>query len=118
MSAVGKIRIAEQNGDYNSDHKNDTGAFVLKLVIGCLCLALLVLQYRLWVGEGSLADASALSDKVAAQNEKNAQMALDNERLAAEVAALKNGLGEVEARAREELGMIKENETFYLMVDE
>lgn len=109
MSVVSKTRTAE-NGD--------AGALALKLVIACLCLTLLVLQYRLWVGEGSLADASALSEKVAAQSEKNAQMAQHNKQLAAEVAALKNGLGEVEARAREELGMIKENETFYLMVDE
>ena len=45
-------------------------------------------------------------------------MQQDNQQLAAEVKALKTGLDEVEARAREELGMVKPGETFYLVVDE
>jgi len=100
-----------------SDSAN-AGDAVLKLVIGLLVVMLLVLQYRLWVGEGSLAEAHSLSLKVAEQKEKNYLMQQDNQQLAAEVKALKTGLDEVEARAREELGMVKPGETFYLVVDE
>ena len=96
----------------------NAGDALLKLVIGLLFVMLLVLQYRLWVGDGSLAETHTLSMKVAEQKEKNRLMQLDNNQLAAEVKALKTGLDEVEARAREELGMVKPGETFYLVVDE
>ena len=96
----------------------NAGDALLKLVIGLLFVMLLVLQYRLWVGDGSLAETHSLLMKVAEQKEKNRLMQLDNNQLAAEVKALKTGLDEVEARAREELGMVKPGETFYLVVDE
>lgn len=109
MVASNKVVISESA---------NAGDVFLKLVIGLLVAMLLVLQYRLWVGEGSLAETHSLSLKVAEQKEKNRLMQQSNERLAAEVKALKTGLDEVEARAREELGMVKSGETFYLVVDE
>ena len=95
----------------------DTGGILLKLLIAVLLFMLIGLQYRLWVGEGSLAETKSLSDKVSLQLEKNEAMRLANQQHAAEVNALKTGLDEVEARAREELGMVKQGETFYLPVD-
>ena len=95
----------------------DTGGILLKLLIAVLLFMLIGLQYRLWVGEGSLAETKSLSDKVSLQLEKNEAMRLANQQHAAEVNALKTGLDEVEARAREELGMVKQGETFYLLVD-
>jgi cell division protein FtsB len=109
MVASNKTAVSE------SSNAGDT---ILKLVIGLLMVMLLVLQYRLWVGEGSLAETHSLSLKVAEQKAKNRLMQQGNEQLAAEVKALKTGLDEVEARAREELGMVKPGETFYLVVDE
>jgi len=109
MVASNKTAVSE------SSNAGDT---VLKLVIGLLMVMLLVLQYRLWVGEGSLAETRSLSLKVAEQKEKNRLIQQGNEQLAAEVKALKTGFDEVEARAREELGMVKPGETFYLVVDE
>jgi|TARA_B110000093_G_C12888121_1_gene374889 cell division protein FtsB len=109
MVASNKTAVSE------SSNAGDT---ILKLVIGLLMVMLLVLQYRLWVGEGSLAETHSLSLKVAEQKEKNRLMQQGSEQLAAEVKALKTGLDEVEARAREELGMVKPGETFYLVVDE
>ena len=44
-------------------------------------------------------------------------MRLSNQQHVAEVNALKTGLDGVEARAREELGMVKQGETFYVLVD-
>ncbi|MCG8317284.1 MAG: septum formation initiator family protein [Pseudomonadales bacterium] len=40
-----------------------------------------------------------------------------NRRLSAEVKDLKQGLGAVEERARSQLGMVKDDETFYLIID-
>jgi cell division protein FtsB len=85
------------------------------LLIG-LILALALLQYRLWVGEGSLAEVWALSGQVEAQRQENHQLGERNAALAAEVADLKQGLDAVEERARSELGMIREGETFFHVV--
>lgn len=79
---------------------------------------LLVLQYRLWVGEGSVAELSSLDTKLEAQQARNQQLSERNAKLSAEVDALKNGMDEIEARAREDLGMIKPGETFFMIVDD
>lgn len=85
----------------------------LRLLFGVLLLFLIVLQYRLWVGQGSLAEVSQLRAKIEQQELRLQQMHERNDKLSAEVSDLKNGLEAVEARARSELGMIKEGEIFY-----
>ena len=82
-----------------------------------LTLILLFLQYRLWVGEGSLAQRQVLKHKVEIQQQENEVLRERNKVLANEVANLKDGLESVEERARTDLGMIKEGETFYMVVD-
>ena len=82
-----------------------------------LTLLLLYLQYRLWVGEGSLAQKQILEHKVEAQQQENEVLRERNRILASEVENLKQGLESVEERARKDLGMIKEGETFYMVVD-
>ena len=77
-----------------------------------LVLLLLILQWQLWTGRGSVRDVAQLQEKLAAQKESNARAALANERLASEVNDLKEGLEMVEERARQELGMVKPNEVF------
>ena len=42
----------------------------------------------------------------------------DNKRIAEEVKSLKTNLGSIEEKARKDLGMIKQGETFYLVIDE
>jgi cell division protein FtsB len=54
---------------------------------------------------------------VAHQKDENAELAQRNQRLAAEVEDLKTGLDAVEERARSELGMVHEDETYYQIVD-
>jgi cell division protein FtsB len=77
-----------------------------------LVLLLLIVQWQLWTGRGSVRDVSQLQEKLADQKEANARAALNNERLANEVNDLKEGLEMVEERARQELGMVKPNEVF------
>ena len=80
-----------------------------------LILLLAGLQYRLWVGEGSLAHVKNLQQQIAEQKGENERLLERNRILEAEVMELKRGMETVEERARQELGMVKEGETLYLM---
>lgn len=75
------------------------------------------LQYRLWVGEGSVAQLHLLEQEIEKQSVINAKLALRNERLAVKVMDFKTGLDGIEERARYELGMIKQGETFYMVLN-
>ncbi|MBH8649457.1 septum formation initiator family protein [Pseudomonas aeruginosa] len=77
-----------------------------------LILALAGLQYRLWVGDGSLAQVRNLQKQIADQHGENERLLERNRILEAEVAELKKGT-ETEERARHELGMVKDGETLY-----
>ena len=78
-----------------------------------LLLALLLLMLgQLFIGRGSLPNVARMEQSLDAQNARNAQARLANERLSAEVRDLKEGLETVEERARLELGMVKPNEIF------
>ncbi|MES9898008.1 MAG: cell division protein FtsB [Sedimenticola sp.] len=89
----------------------------MRLLTALLLLIILVLQYRLWVGEGSLAEVHSLKKDIALQKDELKQMRLRNRALQAEVADLKQGLEAIEERARNELGMIREGEIFYQVVE-
>ena len=71
---------------------------------------LVILHAQLWVGRGSIPSVSAMTQQLAAQREHNEAARQANERLAAEVRDLKEGMEMVEERARFELGMLKPNE--------
>lgn len=75
------------------------------------------LQARLWLGEGSLAEVWQLRKEIDKQQQENYLLSERNRRLAAEVKDLKQGDSAVEERARAQLGMIKNDETFYLIID-
>ena len=78
-----------------------------------LLLLLAGLQYRLWVGNGSLAQVTDLTQQIADQRAEN-EILLERIRvLDAEEKKKKKGMETVEERARHELGMIKEGETLY-----
>ncbi len=77
-----------------------------------LLLLLVILQWQLWSGRGSVPDVAQLEARLAEQKDANAKAAVANERLASEVNDLKVGLEMVEERARQELGMVKPNEVF------
>jgi len=82
-----------------------------------LILLLGGLQYRLWVGEGSLAQVSGLSKQIAEQQGENQRLLERNRILEAEVNELKQGMETVEERARHELGMVKEGETLFQLTE-
>jgi len=90
----------------------------MKIIVAVLVLLLAFLQYRLWVGDGSLAEVRQLKQAIVAQEKENKLLAERNRALEAEVRDLKQGLEAIEERARSELGMIRKDETFFQIVEE
>lgn len=78
---------------------------------------LLILQARLWVGEGSISQTVTLQKKVELQQALNKDLRERNDELAHEVLDLQHGTDAIEEYARTELGMIKPNESFFLVVN-
>lgn len=77
-----------------------------------------LLQYPLWLGKGSWLRVWDLNRQVALQQEKNVTLKARNGTLEAEVRDLKSGKAAIEERARSELGMIKQDEVFYQVIDQ
>ncbi len=90
----------------------------MKILLVALLLLLLGLQYRLWFGEGNILYVSKLKQQIEEQKAENQRLKSQNAHLVAEVEALRTGYDAIEAKAREELGLIKEGETFFLFVEE
>ena len=75
-----------------------------------------LLQYRLWFGKNSVPDYLALQEDVTRQQLANEKLMQRNKLLYADTDDLKLGTEAIEERARNELGMIKENETFFRLI--
>ena len=85
--------------------------------MGLLVLLLGGLQYRLWFAPGSLAEQHRLELQLQEQTEINRQLRERNAIIEREVLELQSGTKGIEQRAREQLGLIREGETFYLVVE-
>lgn len=82
-----------------------------------LVAILVLLQIRLWFGEGSISTKIALDRQWESQQQINEDHKLRNRLIAQEVKSLKTNLDSLEEKARKDLGMIKEGEVFYLVID-
>lgn len=80
-----------------------------------LAVLLLLLQYRLWLGEGGYEDLARLRKLHAEQLRENEALRARNRALAAEVEDLRAAKDAVEERARADLGMVKEGEVFIML---
>jgi len=90
----------------------------MKPIMILLAVLLLLLQYRLWFSHDGLPSVLHLHHAVALQQQNNKKLAERNQVLAAEVHDLKSGLGALEERARSDLGMVKQGETFFQIIEE
>jgi cell division protein FtsB len=88
----------------------------MRIIVALMLIMLAGLQYRLWVGEGSLAELHDLELRYEAASQQNLLLRQRNRVLAEEVSQLKGGLGPVEERARSELGMIRDGEKLYVLL--
>jgi cell division protein FtsB len=89
----------------------------VKALVALLILLLALVQFRLWVGDESLAEVWRLRQAIERQRAENSLFKSRNQRLEAEVRDLKNGLEAVEERARVELGMIRRDEIYFQIVE-
>ncbi len=88
----------------------------MKIIAAILFVLLVLLQYRLWIVEGGMQEVWHLRAEVAVQKEENETLAGRNRAMMAEVQDLKKGRIAVEERARTDLGMVGERETFFQIV--
>ena len=89
----------------------------MRVFAAALLLVLAGLQYRLWLSDDAVRSVVNLRQGLATQVAENASLVRRNDQLAAEVKDLKEGLAALEERARNDLGMIGVNETFFQVVD-
>ena len=88
-----------------------------KIVIALLMLMLVGLQTRLWIGTGSMPELLTLKEKMERFRLENERLYQRNRLLAREVVELQQGMETLEERARQDLGMVRRNETFFLTYD-
>ena len=87
---------------------------ILTIVFAAL---IVLLQYPLWLGKGGWLRVWEIDRQVTAQKMGNAQLRVRNDALDAEVRDLKQGYDAIEERARYELGMIKQDEIFFHVLE-
>ena len=88
----------------------------MRIITLILFVLLVLLQVKLWLGEGGFREVARLETRVEDQRRQNEELLQRNAELQAEVDDLRERLDAVEERARNELGLIKPNEQFYQVV--
>jgi cell division protein FtsB len=88
------------------------------LTMLALLIGIVYLQTRIWFGDGSFAHVSALQSQLDHRIEDNELKRTRNRLLKAEILDLREGLDAVEEKARADFGLIKEGETFLLLIDQ
>ena len=90
-----------------------------KVFIALLAVLLLLTQVKLWFGDGSLEERAELMREIEQQQNANDRLEARNEVVEREIQEFHDDPeGAIEERAREELGLIKEGETLYLLVED
>ena len=88
----------------------------MKYLAVALLVVLGLLQYRFWLGTGGMGEVTRLRGEIEKQQVANDLLRERNRTLTAEVQDLKKGTTAIEERARTDLGMVGEKETFYQVV--
>ena len=89
----------------------------MRLLTLIFVILIAALQYPLWLGKGSWLRVWDLNQQITAQKTQNDSLKARNDMLDAEVRDLKQGYAAIEERARSELGMIKQDEVFYQVLE-
>ena len=90
----------------------------MKALLAVLILLVGFLQYRLWLAEGGIGEMVRLQEQIAAEEAVNAELRQRNDELARQVLELQNGHLVIEQRAREDLGLVGEDEVYYQFADD
>ena len=89
----------------------------IKILIAIIILLIIHLQYRLWWEDASIFQIREYQQRLDRLNEIAREKRERNDALYAEVLDLRKGQEAIEERARYELGMVKENETFFQVIE-
>jgi cell division protein FtsB len=76
-----------------------------------------LIQFPLWLGKGGWLRVQEVDQQIVAQRETNVRLKGRNAALDAEVRDLKQGLEAIEERARSELGMVRQDEMFFHVLE-
>ena len=88
-----------------------------RFFIAILIVFFLIIQFDIWVKDDGLNRVKELQQMINSQTEENQRLKLRNQQLEREIEELKSGTESIEEKARTDLGMIKEGEEFYLIVE-
>lgn len=89
----------------------------MRSIVFLLILALVSLQYKLWLGYGGIQQRQLVEQKIALQKAENQSIRSRSHALEADIRELKSGEQALEEQARYELGMVKDNEVYYQFVE-
>ena len=88
-----------------------------RFFIAILIVFFLIIQFDIWVKDDGLNRVKELQQMIDSQSEENQRLKLRNQQLEREIEEIKSGTESIEEKARTDLGMIKEGEEFYLIVE-
>ncbi|PKF61996.1 cell division protein FtsB [Psychromonas sp. psych-6C06] len=88
----------------------------MRLFFALLLFVFALEQYHLWWGKNGVQDNRQLQEDVALAKASNEELAMRNKMMFSEIDDLKQGSDAIEERARNELGLVKEGETFFRIV--
>ena len=89
----------------------------MKTLIAVLLVLIAALQYRLWLGDGGVSEIIAYQKRLDDLKMQVDEKKQRNDALYAEIVDLRKGQEALEERARDELGMIREGETFFQVIE-
>ncbi|MEC8308624.1 MAG: septum formation initiator family protein [Pseudomonadota bacterium] len=87
-----------------------------RIVLVGLGILLVLSQYQLWFGTGSISELQRLTDELEKQESENQRLASRNDELVSEIKALKTDPQAIEELLRSRFGYVKEGETFVRLV--
>ena len=90
---------------------------MIRFFIIILIVFFLMIQFDIWFKDDGFYRVKELEQMIGSQGEENERLKLRNEQLEREIEELKSGTESIEEKARTDLGMIKEGEEFYLIVE-
>ena len=89
----------------------------MKFIALLLVLFLVMMQVNIWLTKDGYSRVAEIKELVQDQQKENNEMVSRNSQLKEEIKDLKDGYSAIEEKAREDIGMIKEGEEFYLLTE-
>ena len=90
---------------------------MIRGLVSLIALVAIALGYRAWFSDVGYFAVAKMETRVVEQKSITQAIASENDELMHEVIGLQHTLLAVESRARTDLGMVKEGESFFLVVD-